>query len=59
MCNHCRLRVEKALNSVDGVMAVVSLNPPVATIQFSGEEKKLEELQATVSAEAGDYLLKE
>lgn len=53
-CNHCRMHVEKALNSLDGVTATVTLIPPVATIEFSGEEKPLEELQKTLS-KAGDY----
>lgn len=59
MCNHCRMHVEKALNGMDGVHATVSLNPPVATLEFSEGEKTLDELQAAVSAEAGDYTLKE
>ena len=53
-CNHCRMHAEKALNSLDGVTAIVTLTPPVATIEFSGEEKPLEELQKALS-EAGDY----
>ena len=57
MCNHCRMHVEKALNGMDGVHATVSLNPPVATVEFSEGEKTLDELQAAVSAEAGDYTL--
>ena len=59
MCNHCRMHVEKALNGMYGVHATVSLNPPVATVEFSEGEKTLDELQAAVSAEAGDYTLKE
>jgi Cu2+-exporting ATPase len=31
-CNGCRTKVEKALNEMDGVEAVVSLDPPTATI---------------------------
>ncbi len=57
MCHHCRMRVEKALNSIDGVKASVSLDPPVATIEFAGDEKTLEELQAAVTANAGEYTL--
>ena len=53
-CNHCRMHVEKALNGVEGVKAVVTLDPPVATIEFSGEEKPVEELQKALS-EAGDF----
>ena len=31
MCMHCRAHVEKALNSISGVSATVTLDPPVAT----------------------------
>ncbi|MCD8181969.1 MAG: heavy metal translocating P-type ATPase [Bacteroides sp.] len=58
-CNHCRMHVEKALNSMDGVHATVTLDPPVATVEFSNGEKTLKELQAVVTEEAGDYTLKE
>ena len=58
MCNHCRMHVEKALNSMEGVHATVTLNPPVATVEFSDGEKTLEELQKVVTKEAGDYTLK-
>lgn len=53
-CNHCRMHAEKALNSLEGVSATVTLEPPVATIEFTGAEKPLEELQKALS-EAGDY----
>lgn len=59
MCNHCRMHVEKALNSMDGIHATVTLNPPVATVEFSEGEKTLDELQTAVTAKAGDYTLKE
>lgn len=59
MCNHCRMHVEKALNSIEGVHATVTLDPPVATVEFSGNEKSLEELQAVVTEKAGEYRLKE
>lgn len=58
-CNHCRMHVEKALNSIDGIKATVTLDPPVATVEFSGEEKPLKELQEVVTENAGDYTLKE
>ena len=58
-CNHCRMHVEKALNSIDGVKATVTLDPPVAVVEFSGEEKPLKELQEIVTENAGDYTLKE
>lgn len=59
MCNHCRMHVEKALNRLEGVNATVTLDPPVATVEFTGgREYTLEELQKQVSEEAGDYTLK-
>ncbi len=51
MCNHCRMHVEKTLNSIEGVHATVSLEPPVAVINFDGEPTPLEELQAALAAE--------
>ena len=59
MCNHCRMHVEKALNKLGGVNATVTLDPPVATVTFSGKEYTLEELQRQVTEEAGDYGLSE
>ena len=58
MCNHCRMHVEKALNSMEGIHATVTLNPPVAIVELSDGEKTLEELQKAVTEEAGDYTLK-
>ena len=56
MCNHCRMHVEKALNSLEGVHATVTLDPPAATIEFTGGRSyTLEELQAQITKEAGDY----
>ena len=59
MCNNCRMHVEKALNNMDGVHATVTLNPPVAVVEFSDGEKSMEELQAVITENAGDYTLKE
>ena len=59
MCNHCRMHVEKALNKLEGITATVTLDPPVATVQFSGKEYTLEELQRQVTEEAGEYGLSE
>ena len=59
MCNHCRMHVEKALNKLEGVSATVTLEPPVATVQFNGKEYTLEELQRQVTEEAGEYGLSE
>lgn len=59
MCNHCRTHVENALNSIEGVKALVTLNPPVAIIEFSKNELTLEELQQVVTTKAGEYKLYE
>ncbi|WP_295732258.1 heavy metal translocating P-type ATPase [uncultured Muribaculum sp.] len=60
MCGHCRAHVEKALNTLPGIKATVTLEPPVATIEFSsGKELPLEMLQKTISEEAGDYRIEE
>ena len=59
MCQHCRMHVEKALNKLEGVSATVTLEPPVATVQFNGKEYTLEELQRQVTEEAGEYGLSE
>ena len=59
MCNHCRMHVEKALNSIEGVKASVTLEPAVATVEFTGKELTLEELQKVVTEEAGEYTLSE
>lgn len=60
MCNHCRMHVEKALNNLKGVRATVTLDPPIATIEFTdGKSYTLEELQAQITKEAGDYQILE
>lgn len=56
MCNHCRMHIEKALNNIDGVSATVTLDPPLATVEFRDKELPIEQLQDAVS-EAGDYKL--
>ena len=58
MCNHCRMHVENALNRLDGVSAVVTLDPPVAVAVFSGREYSVEDLQKAL-AEEGDYKIAE
>ncbi len=55
MCKNCRRHVEEALNKMDGVKAVVTLDPPQAEVEFLDGERTLEELQAFVNEEAGDY----
>ncbi len=59
MCDHCRAHVEKALNSIEGVKAVVTLSPAEAEVEFTNGEKSLEELQSVVTEKAGDYRLRE
>ena len=60
MCGHCRMHVEKALNSIAGVKASVSLEPPVAEVEFTdGKELPLRDLQKVVSDMAGEYTLYE
>ena len=57
MCKNCRRHVEEALNKMDGVKAVVTLDPPQAEVEFLNGERTLEELQAFVNEEAGDYIM--
>lgn len=60
MCNHCRMHVEKALNALEGVRAAVTLEPPVAEVEFTGDRiYTLAELQKQVTEEAGEYTLSE
>ena len=55
MCKHCVGRVERALNSVEGLKAEVSLDPPMAKVEFEGEPLDVEELQQILIEKAGDY----
>lgn len=57
MCKHCCAHVEKALNSIPGVQATVSIEPPVAIVEFTDGEYTLDELQNAVAANAGEYTL--
>lgn len=60
MCNHCRTYVEKALNSIEGVKASVTLNPPIATLTYAnGKELPIETLQQAITEKAGDYTISE
>ena len=55
-----RMSRSKALNGIDGVKATVTLDPPVAEVEFtSGYEIPLEDLQKTVTDQAGEYTLSE
>jgi len=59
MCKHCVGRVERALNSIEGVKATVTLEPPVATVEFENKPLSIEELQQIVTEKAGDYQITE
>ena len=59
MCKHCVGRVERALNSIEGAKAVVTLDPPVASVEFSGNPLSVEELQKILTEKAGDYQISE
>ena len=54
-CDGCRSKVEKTLNTIEGIEAKVSLNPPVATITM---EKHIptEKLQEALIA-VGKYTI--
>ena len=59
MCKHCVGRVERALNSVEGLKAEVSLEPPLVRIEFTDKPLTLEELQHVLNEKAGDYQITE
>lgn len=59
MCKHCVGRVERALNDLEGVSASVTLQPPVATVEYEAEPLPLEALQKALTEKAGDYRISE
>ena len=59
MCKHCVGRVERAFNSIEGLKAEVSLDPPMANIEFEGEPLGVDELQHILTEKAGDYQIYE
>ena len=59
MCKHCVGRVERALNTLEGVQVMVTLDPPVAAIEYDGEPLSVEELQQILTEKAGDYQISE
>ena len=59
MCKHCVGRVERALNSIEGVKAEVTLDPPIAIVEFENESLPVEELQKILREKAGDYQISE
>ena len=54
-CNGCRTKVENALNSINGISAVVTLEPPVATITMEKHISTID-LQTALSA-IGNYTI--
>ena len=59
MCKHCVGRVERALNTIEGANISVTLEPPIATIEYENQPLSIEELQQIVTEKAGDYLITE
>ena len=59
MCKHCVGRVERALNTIEGANVTVTLEPPVAIIEYDGEPLSMEELQQILTEKAGDYQISE
>ncbi len=56
-CMHCRAHVEKALNSIPGVKATVTLTPAEAVIEYADAPCSVEQLQNVILEEAGDYTI--
>ena len=59
MCKHCVGRVERALNSIEGVKAEVTLDPPVANVEYESDPLSIKELQKILNEKAGDYQISE
>ena len=55
MCKHCVGRVERALNTIEGAKVVVTLEPPIANVEYEHEPLMVEELQQILTEKAGDY----
>lgn len=54
-CNGCRTSVETALNTINGIEATVSLNPPIANVTME-EHVPTEQLQEVLT-KAGNYTI--
>ena len=59
MCGHCVMHVQKALESIPGVKANVTLDPACAEIEFSGKVYDKSEIQAVIREKAGEYILED
>lgn len=56
-CGHCVMHVQKALESLPGVKATVTLDPAQAELEFSDKVYDKSELQSVISEKAGEYEL--
>ncbi len=59
MCGHCVMHVQKALESMPGVKANVTLDPACAEIELSGKVYDKSEIQAVIREKAGEYILED
>lgn len=57
VCGHCVMHVQKALESLPGVKATVTLDPAQAELEFSDKVYDKSELQSVISEKAGEYEL--
>ena len=57
MCPNCAKHVQRALDTIPGIQATVTLQPAEAVIVYEGEEPDVRQLQEVVTREAGDYRL--
>ena len=59
MCNHCVMHVQKALESLPGVKATVTLEPAEAVLEFSEKVYDRAGLQSVIIEKAGEYILED
>ncbi len=59
MCGHCVMHVQKALESLPGVKATVTLEPAEAVIEFSEKVYDRAGLQSVIIEKAGEYILED
>ena len=56
-CNHCKMSVEKALKSIEGVnSAVVSLENKNVSVEFDNSKVNLNTLKETIEEEGYDVV---
>lgn len=56
-CKHCQARVEKALQSIEGVTVKVDLEKAQAEIHFTHSPLSIDKLQQIITDQAGDYTI--